>query len=209
MKWATEHKISTKSPLIDELEVEPFVWIWVIVVNADKEVTWDHISFSALASSYVWQHVKSEVNDPTWQRVPDRSHDETVSCDAELSTKLSSLEDFVVASHSYSFFVSVVIIIHVWLLSSCHSVGGPRELFRVTVCWTPEVKLCLQGRMNLSHSPAALKVAVPRCRTQQLRSLFFRETRLETKLLTPDSVLDLILSSERLFWLSLLPGWTI
>lgn len=39
----------------------------------------------------------------------------TLSCDAELSTKLSSLEDFVVVSHS--FFVSVVIIVHVGQLS--------------------------------------------------------------------------------------------
>lgn len=52
-----------------------------------------------------------------------------LSCDAELSTKLSSLEDFVVVSHY--FFVSVVIIVHAGLLSSYHLVEGPRELFRV------------------------------------------------------------------------------
>lgn len=52
-----------------------------------------------------------------------------MSCDAELSTKLSSLEDFVEVSHSLV--VSVVVIVHVGLLSSYHLVGGPRELFRV------------------------------------------------------------------------------
>lgn len=208
MKWATEHKISTKSPLTDELEVEPCVWIWVIVVNADKEVTSDHISFSALASSYVWQHVKSEVNDPTWQRVPDRSHDETVMwCWA-----VNQTQQFGGFCDGKPFFFCLCCNNCTCLTAVFLSFSERAEETVQSYCLlNPWGKVLSSGEDESLSQPslAALKVAVPRCRTQQLRSLFFGKTRLETKLLTPDSVLDLILSSERLFWLSLLPSWTL
>lgn len=99
-------------------------------MNAEKEVTSDHTSFSC-------QHLLHHMSDSMSSQGSMTRHDSVylteamtkLSCDAELSTKLSSLEDFVEVSHS--FFVSVVIIVHVGLLSSYHLVGGLRELFRV------------------------------------------------------------------------------
>lgn len=217
--WAhNEHKVT----LTDEPEEWTFDWIWVIVVNADKEVTSDRTSSSRQYLFFICL--------TACQRSMTRQDSGylteammKLSCDTELSTKLSSLEDFVVVS---LFFVSVVITVHAGPLSSYRSrrlplmVGGRGNCSVMLNHWG---EVLSSGRMNLSDGPAsdgpalslslsllllaptALKVSALWCSTPHLCYFIGNKSRNKAAV-TPDSIPDLILSSEKLFCLFLLQG---
>lgn len=125
MSWAAVHTIRTKVIIDRWARAWTSDWIWVIVVDADTEVTSDQTSFSC-------QHLLHRMSDRMRSARSMNRHDSAhlteakLSRDAELSRKFSSLEHLCVGQP----FLFVVIIGHVGLLSSdrlvssresCHS----------------------------------------------------------------------------------------
>lgn len=149
MNWAAVHTIRTKVMIDWWARAWTSHWIWVIIVDADTEVTSDHISFSC-------QHLCLHMSDRMRSQRSMNWHDSAYlteaksSRDAELSSKFSSLEDSCVGQPFL--FGSVVIIAHVGLLSSDGLVSSREKCHPAQPSAPVSTAAGFQGSDSLSSS---------------------------------------------------------